>query len=72
MRTGDAAQTLAVTQAVELRRRAAGRLELASEPAAFLEAVRDEYEFLEEDRPLEQDLRRIVALIQERRFPLYD
>jgi histidine ammonia-lyase len=67
-----AAQTLAVTQAVELRRRAAGRLELASEPAAFLEAVRDEYEFLEEDRPLEQDLRRIVALIQERRFPLYD
>ena len=66
-----AAQTLAVTQAILLRRLAAG-VELAKEPAAFLEAMLGAYEFLEEDRPLEADLRRVVALIQQRHWPLYD
>jgi histidine ammonia-lyase len=66
-----AAATLGVTQAILLRQRAGG-IGLAPEPAAFLEAVQGEYEFLDEDRPLEPDLRRVVRLIQQRRWPLYD
>jgi histidine ammonia-lyase len=66
-----AAETLAVTQAILLRHRA-GRVELAPEPAAFVEAVQGEYEFLDEDRPLEPDLRRVVSLIQQRHWPLYN
>jgi histidine ammonia-lyase len=69
-----AAETLAVTQAIELRRRASGRHgeEMAGEPTAFLTSVRESFAFLEEDRPLEPELRRVLTLIQRRHWPLYD
>jgi histidine ammonia-lyase len=67
-----AAETLAVTQAILLRQRAARPIDLAEAPAAFLDAVLRVFELLEEDRPLEPDLRRMVTLIQQRRWPLYD
>jgi histidine ammonia-lyase len=66
-----AAQTLAVSQAIQLRRRAARAVELAEAPAAFVDAVLDGFELVEEDRPLEPDLRRIVTLIHGRHWPLY-
>jgi histidine ammonia-lyase len=72
-----AAATLAVTQAMELRRRASGRDraaptgELADEPAAFLASVLETYTVLEEDRPLEPDLRGITTMIQQRHWSLY-
>ena len=72
-----AAQTLAATQAMELRRRRSGRHwfaptgELADEPARFLASVLETFTFLEDDRPLEPDLRRVVTMIQQRHWPLY-
>jgi histidine ammonia-lyase len=72
-----AAHTLAVTQAVELRRRGSDGCgvapggEVADAPAGFLASVLETYAFLEEDRPLEPDLRRVVAMIQQRHWPLY-
>ncbi len=69
-----AAETLAVTQAIELRRRAAGRRgeQLADGPAGFLASVRETCAFLEEDRALEPELRQALSLIQQRHWPLYD
>jgi histidine ammonia-lyase len=72
-----AAQTLAVTQAIELRRRGSGLHggapagELADEPTRFLASVLETFTFLEEDRPLEPELRRVVTMIQQRHWPLY-
>jgi histidine ammonia-lyase len=68
-----AAGTLAVTQAALLRRRGSGGHEAApsDEPAAFLDSVLETYRFLEEDRPLEPELRRMVTMIQQRHWPLY-
>jgi histidine ammonia-lyase len=72
-----AAETLAVTQAIELRRRGSGPHggapagELADEPTRFLASVLETFTFLEEDRPLEPELRRVVTMIQQRHWPLY-
>ena len=38
----------------------------------FLEEVRSRYALLEEDRPLETELRQFTALIQEAHWPLYE
>jgi len=60
-----------------LRRRRSGRHwfaltgELADEPARFLASVLETFTFLEDDRPLEPDLRRVVTMIQQRHWPLY-
>lgn len=72
-----AAQLLAATQAVELRRRerrAAGHKTeagLGEAPRQFIDAVFTIFTFLDEDRPLEPDLRSFVAMIQDRYWPLY-
>lgn len=71
-----AAQVLAVSQAIELRRRGSGngsRMDAMSEDLrAFADAVLSEFSFLEEDRPLESELRAMVSLIQSRHWSLYE
>lgn len=71
-----AALVLAVVQAVDLRRRASGLGSGAEAMSAdlriFSEEIRTEFEFLEEDRPLESELRRMVAMIQKRHWSLYE
>jgi histidine ammonia-lyase len=72
-----AAQLLAVAQAIELRRREpatdAGTpiAGLRQEPKQFVDAVFEAFAFLDEDRPLEPDLRKFVAMVQDRHWPLY-
>lgn len=70
-----AAQVLAVVQAVELRRRglaeARSAVAMTQELESFAAAVFGSFAFLEEDRPLEDELRGMVASIQGRRWPLY-
>lgn len=66
-----AALVMAAAQAVELRMRddAPG---LTDSCAAFCEDVRRHVAFLDEDRPLENDLRLMINLIRERTWRLYD
>ena len=70
-----AAQLLAVAQAVELRRREPGDGEgagaMSEELRAFARGLLEHFAFLEEDRPLEAELRTVTALIQRRHWPLY-
>jgi histidine ammonia-lyase len=69
-----AAVLLAAAQGVELRRRR-GDLDdgsLTPALAAMGERVFAEFEFLEEDRPLEATLRRFIALIRARHWALYE
>ena len=72
-----AAHTLAVTQATEIRRRDSSKLGkeplggLSNESEQFLDSMLQDFEFLEEDRPLEPDLRRLVTKIQSRHWSLY-
>lgn len=70
-----AAHVLAVVQAVELRRRQAGGGQMQALSSAlkdFADAVFSDFAFLEEDRPLEADLRLMVERIQTRTWSLYD
>ena len=72
-----AAHLLAVAQATELRRRAADddaaqAPPLDSNVARFVESVFADFDFVEEDRPLEVDLRRTVGHIQGRHWTLYE
>ncbi len=71
-----AAHILAVAQAIELRQRASkgGDHLAAASPEArgFAKAVMPEFTFLQEDRPLEQDLRGMVDRIQHRHWSLYE
>ncbi len=62
-----AALVLATAQAAELRFRNETPL-LTSACAAFVEAVRAHSAFLDEDRPLEDDLRRTIDLIRHRHW----
>ncbi|EXI65568.1 MAG: Histidine ammonia-lyase [Candidatus Accumulibacter adjunctus] len=64
-----AALVLATAQAVELRFRDETPV-LTANCAAFVEAVRVHSEFLDEDRPLEGDLRCTVELIRSRHWSL--
>ena len=70
-----AAHLLAVAQAVEIRRCAtgggAGIAAMSAEARNFTEMVMADFEFLEEDRPLEHELRSMVKKIQQRQWPLY-
>ncbi len=63
-----AAHTLATVQAVILRRQSVG----TKEAELFVESVKSEFAFLEEDRALEPELRKFVALIQGQHWSLYD
>jgi histidine ammonia-lyase len=68
-----AAMVLATQQAVQLRRRQ-GELEagqLPGEMRAFVEKVSADFEFLEEDRRLDQTLRRGVETIRAQAWKLY-
>jgi histidine ammonia-lyase len=68
-----AAVLLATMQALELRVRS-GELDLQHlqpGPKSMKASVFDEYDFLEEDRPLEKDLRHFATLIRKRRWNLY-
>jgi histidine ammonia-lyase len=68
-----AAMVLATQQAVLLRRRQ-GELEAGQLPAemgAFVEKVSADFEFLEEDRRLDQTLRRGVEAIRAKAWKLY-
>lgn len=71
-----AAHVLAVTQAVELRNRSSGEAKsvvaMNRDLEAFVAAVFANFSFLEEDRPLEDDLRGMSALIQSRYWHLYE
>ena len=70
-----AAHVLAVAQAIELRQRASTDEDhlatVSLEARDFAKAVMSEFDFLQEDRPLEQDLRGMVDMIQQRHWPLY-
>ena len=67
---------LAVAQAIELRRREAGDDEgLAAMSVAardFAQSIMAEFSFLDEDRPLEHELRGMVDMIQHRHWSLYE
>lgn len=71
-----AAHVIAVAQAIELRRRGsssdAGLAAMGQEVRNFAETVMVDFTFLEEDRPLENDLRAMVDRIQQRHWPLYE
>ncbi|WP_261874212.1 HAL/PAL/TAL family ammonia-lyase [Vibrio rarus] len=67
------AALLASVQALEIRRRH-NQLDdehLSDNLKAIRDAVLEEFEFVEEDRPLEQDLRHFMARIQQRHWALY-
>ena len=67
-----AAHLLATIQAVLLRGLIAkGGNKLSNGLKEFVESISTEFEFLEEDRALEQDLRQFVDLIQQAHWPLY-
>ncbi len=73
-----AAHLLATTQAITLRHqemrqpRNSGIGQLSERIIQFVEAVLAEFTMLEEDRPLEADLRRFVNHIQHRVWSLYE
>ncbi len=68
-----AASLLAVHQAVELRLRSGDitSRDINSRLAAQHDQVMSGFEFVDEDRPLEGDLRRHMALIRQRHWDLY-
>ncbi|NLR76100.1 aromatic amino acid lyase [Leeia sp. IMCC25680] len=66
-----AALVLAVTQGIQLRF-AESEPMLTAACAAFCQEIRQHVAFLDEDRPMEHDLRRMVAWIQSRTWALYD
>lgn len=69
-----AAALIASTQGLELRKRQGDVPDeyLSDSLKAMKESVYEEIEFLEEDRPLESDLRHFITLIQTAHWPLYD
>lgn len=68
-----AAQLLASVQGAALRQTMTqGEKILGGDLKQFLEEVRSRYALLEEDRPLETELRQFTALIQEAHWPLYE
>lgn len=70
-----AAHLLATAQAVRLRgKMQTGRGHAATGPAltAFVDDLFAAVEFVAEDRPLESDLRKLVEIIRERQWTVYD
>lgn len=66
-----AATLLAATQGLALRQRQAELPSLTAPLAAMTDAVHSFFAFVDEDRPLEADLRHTIDLIQHRQWPLY-
>lgn len=66
-----AALIMASVQAVELRQQL-GHPTPTAVCAEFIEAVRRHVSFLDEDRPVEHDLRRLTGLIRQQHWVLYD
>jgi histidine ammonia-lyase len=68
-----AASVLAATQALELRKKQ-GELrdeQLTKAVRAMQDSVLTEFAFVDEDRPLEADLRHTIARIQRREWQLF-
>ena len=68
-----AAHAIAVRQALEIRTRRGEirRDHLSPDVRRFLESLEEDVAFIDEDRPLQAELKRIVACIQGRHWPLY-
>ena len=68
-----ASALLAATQGLELRKRQGDVADefLTDNLHAMKKAVFAEFDFLEEDKPLEQTLRKFITLIQQQHWPLY-
>jgi histidine ammonia-lyase len=66
-----AALVMASIQGVELRRQT-GQPAPGAACASFCENVRQHVDFLDEDRPVEHDLRRLTGLIRQQTWTLYD
>ncbi|MCX9134178.1 aromatic amino acid ammonia-lyase [Aeromonas veronii] len=68
------ASLLAAVQGVELRLALQGHDQTTLSPAlaATVESVRRDHPFLCEDRPLEAELRAMMARLQARHYPIYD
>ena len=71
-----AAHVLAVAQAIELRRRDfsedEGLAAMSVGVRDFEQSIMANFLFLEEDRPLEHELRGMVDMIQHRHWSLYE
>ena len=68
-----AAHTLACVQAVTLRQRlGVGRITFSGAFEEFAKDVSETFGFLDEDRPLETDLRCVTSFIQQARWQLYE
>ncbi|MGF1718623.1 aromatic amino acid ammonia-lyase [Vibrio kyushuensis] len=68
-----AASLLASTQAIEIRKRhnELDEHHMSDNLKMIRDAVLEEFEFVNEDRPLENDLRHFISQIQNRHWPLY-
>lgn len=68
-----AASLLAATQAIELRKRhqELDEQHMSHSLKQMVDAVRSEFEFVVEDRPLEADLRLFIERIQTQHWALY-
>ncbi|MFA0521930.1 histidine ammonia-lyase, partial [Vibrio sp. 10N.222.55.E8] len=68
-----AASLLAGTQALELRKRQneLDERHMSKNLKHIRDEVLKEFEFIVEDRPLEDDLRHFIARIQSQHWPLY-
>ncbi|WP_428807762.1 HAL/PAL/TAL family ammonia-lyase [Vibrio lamellibrachiae] len=68
-----AASLLASTQAIEIRKRhnELDEHHMSDNLKMIRDAVLEEFEFVNEDRPLENDLRHFIDRIQQRHWPLY-
>ncbi len=68
-----AASLVAAGQALELRKRSdeEGKLQIAESLETMWRECKAEFPFLDEDRPLEAELRHFVSLIQQKKWDLY-
>ncbi|MCK6264369.1 aromatic amino acid ammonia-lyase [Vibrio sp. ZSDE26] len=68
-----AASLLAGTQAIEIRKRhnELDEHHMSDNLKMIRDAVLSEFQFVDEDRPLEKDLRHFIERIQQRHWPLY-
>jgi histidine ammonia-lyase len=69
-----AAQLLASTQAIIIRikNQQLEKKNLSNSLASMVIEILNDFELVSEDRPLETDLRKFVALIQQQNWSLYD
>lgn len=68
-----AAHMLALTQAIELRavQSQLSMSDLSTELSLMLNDIKNNFHFVSEDRPLDDDLRKFVSMIQQQRWSLY-